>query len=710
MTNLSTSKFGKNYKPVLVFILLVLALLTFFIINNFSTTTKPKEKDTVKNLVVDNGITYLNTKRDVKYVGQKVCFPCHRSTSRYWNKAEMSRSFELMTDSNVVEIYPQKDAVYDEINDYYYTMYREGDKFYQKEYRKGPDDKIIHERTMQAEYAIGSGNNLRMYFYDENGMFYQLPLTWNSHKRKWDLSPGFREYQNLRFSRYAAKKCIFCHNSYMHEDPEAIDRYNKPYEIGISCERCHGPAELHLKEENEKDKKLIDLPDSIRTIINPKNLSINRQMAICMQCHLEGKAWVLQKENGWFNFRPGQLLSTNRSVYYPAITSKEAIEVGDSPHRLMLSRCYKESNGKLSCLNCHDPHKSIHTFTRRHYNKVCLSCHASATLPAKGNDHVHNQDDDCVSCHMNHTGTRNTLHGVSLTDHWIRIDANKTNIDWSGVRHPEKRPLIKLVAEINIKDANVNIRKGIAYFEYRSEYDSRLEYLDSALTYLTAGLQEVPQSYRGYFYLGKIYYDQGKLTEALNSYNKSAQLNNNFSESYFNAGKVSMKLNLLQNAISDFRKALSLKPQEPSYLEQLGFALYDDNKIKESLNYLSQALRIDNQNPYTYFNIGNIYALKLNDPSKALSYFENAVSLNPDIEDGYLNLGNTYAVLNDFQKALDAYNSYLYKHPKSTSAYVNMGRIYEAIDEKDKAENVYKKALANQPDSDIIKKLLNNLK
>lgn len=697
-------KLLENYKILFVLLLICLGLAFYLFINYAPDKSPFTENSHVDSLVIDNGIIYLNTAKNVKYMGSVSCYPCHRSTSRYWRKAQMSRSMEIMSDTNIVEIYPQIKPVYDKINDYYYDMIKKGGKFYQREYRKNIEGKIIHERLMQAEYSMGSGNNLRMYFYNENGMFYQLPLTWYSHKKAWDLSPGFRDYKNLRFSRYATKKCVFCHNSYMHENPKAFDRFLKPYEIGISCERCHGPGELHVKEENE------DLPDSVRTIVNPKNLSLDRQMSICMQCHLEGKAWVLQKENGWFDFRPGQLLSTNRSVYYPASTSKEAIEVGDTPHRLMLSKCYTGSNGKLTCISCHDPHKSIHTFTKKHYNDVCLSCHPSNKLHGISQKYVHKKRDDCIDCHMNKTGTENTLHGVSLTDHWIRVGANKTKIDWDGVRHPEIRPLIKLVAEITKNDSEKSIRKGIAYYEYRSEYDDRSSYLDSALAYLIVGLQKVKNSYRGYFYLGKVYYDLGRKQEALSAFNNAIEINKNLAKAYFNAGKIYKEFGNKDEAINSFKKALSLKPYEPSFMESLGVVLYDNNMTEASLKYLLEALKVDNQNPYTYFNIGNIYALKLNMPEKALEYFKQAVYLDPDIQYGYLNLGNTFALVNNYIEAIKAYNLYIYKNPKATSAYINLGHIYEAIGKTKKAKVNYEKALKIQPGSKIVIELLNNLK
>jgi predicted CXXCH cytochrome family protein len=691
----------KKFIYIIAIILIVLSLFIFLLTQNNNLNANSYETDLPAK---DGNITYLNTTKNVKYTGVKSCIPCHRSISGYWDKSEMGRTMEVMSEDNVVEIYPQKFPVYDEVNDFYYEMFRKEEKFFQKEYRKNSEGKIIHERIMQAEYAIGSGNNLRMYFHNENGMFYQLPLTWNSHKKTWDLSPGFREYENLRFSRFAAKKCIFCHNSYLDEDPTSPDHYLKPFVIGISCERCHGPGELHIKEQVMKLK----IPENSKTIVNPTELSLKRELAICMQCHLEGKAWVLKDKDGWFDFRPGQLLSENRSVYYPAVTSKEEIEVGDSPHRLMLSRCFKESNNQLTCISCHDPHKSIHSFTRKHYNDVCIECHKINSMPSKNSEHNHKSKDDCVSCHMNRTGIENTLHGVSLTDHWIRVDANKTKIDWAGVRHPEKRPLIQLVSTIDSVDQNYNIRKGIAYYEYRNEYDYRKDYLDSALTYLLTGLGEVPTSEAGFFYLGEVFDNLGRTDDAIENLNKAIKINPKYYQAYYELGKLYENKNELNKASDVFRKAIQLMPNDPAAIAHLGFALANDN-YSEAVQLLEKALLLDKQNPYVYYNLGNIYALKLNDPARALNYFSQAVTLDPDIEDGYLNLGNTYAMLNEPDSAIESYNKYLYRNPNSLSTYINLARVYEGLGNKQNAILNYRKALKISPDNELAKQFLNNL-
>ncbi len=93
------------------------------------------------------------------------------------------------------------------------------------------------------------------------------------------------------------------------------------------------------------------------------------------------------------DFKPGQKLNTKRSVYFPQQTSKEQIEVGDSPHRLSLSNCFKKSDGKLTCITCHNPHYSINSFKIDHYNNKCLSCHSINNFSPNA-QHIHSLKDN----------------------------------------------------------------------------------------------------------------------------------------------------------------------------------------------------------------------------------------------------------------------------------------------------------------------------
>ena len=697
-SNSKKKKFLRNFK---IFILPSLLIITFGIYL-FQFTGKYKFDDS--KVVNENGILYLNTAHNIVYVGGKKCYNCHKNLSHSFRHSEMARSFEKLTTDNIIENYPQTELVYDEASNFYYKMFEKNGKFYQEEYRLDNNGNVLTSRTMEAQYTIGSGNNLRMYFNNINGRFYQLPLTWNTFKQSWVMSPGFREHGNLRFSRFATNKCLHCHNSYLAENPNSIDQFEEPFSIGIDCERCHGPGELHIKQINNT---LGSIPENARTIVNPSSLSAERQLSICMQCHLEGKAWVLQNDENYNDFRAGQLLSENRSVYYPDVTVKEVIEVGDSPQRLMLSRCFTESNSELVCFNCHDVHKSIKSFSIQYYNDKCINCHNTTRLGEIVSPH-HDRTMNCVSCHMKRTGTENTLHGVSLTDHWIRKYADRTKIDWSAVRHPDKQAPVELIAYVDKIDVNRFTRKGIAYLEYYKEYDHRSIYLDSAIFYIEKGLAEKKNTL-AYQTLGEIYLELGNYKKALTNLLIVTNMDTNSYSAYYLLGKIYRKSNQPNLAIESFKKAVKLKPEFVTYLEILGTTLFENKQYKDAEDILLKSINIDGQNPYSFFILGNIYAMEYNNPREAISYYKKALYLNPDIEDGYLNIGNTYAMMNNWEEAINSYEKQLSNNPKSASAYINLSLLYKSIGNLKLSRETLERGINLNPHSNSLKDQLRQL-
>ena len=78
----------------------------------------------------------------------------------------------------------------------------------------------------KSSKSVDLGKNLRMYFFEDNGMYYQLPLTWYVHENRWDMSPGYSEFSNVRFSRFVSTMCFSCHNGHMELSSTANNRYN----------------------------------------------------------------------------------------------------------------------------------------------------------------------------------------------------------------------------------------------------------------------------------------------------------------------------------------------------------------------------------------------------------------------------------------------------------------------------------------------------
>ena len=103
---------------------------------------------------------------------------------------------------------------------------------------------------------------------------------------------------------------MFCHNAYPDSPPADEGVFPAELPEGIDCQRCHGPGSAHVEAASRKAPA-----ETIRrAIVNPARLSRERQLDVCMQCHLETTSRPLPNvvarfEHGPFDYRPGQPLT-----------------------------------------------------------------------------------------------------------------------------------------------------------------------------------------------------------------------------------------------------------------------------------------------------------------------------------------------------------------------------------------------------------------
>ena len=285
----------------------------------------------------------------------------------------------------------------------------------------------------QALYAVGSGAHAVGYLVQRGDHLFQSPLTYCTG-RGWDMSPGYENDPAPDFYRPVTPDCLVCHAGRARPLAGTLNGYEMPpFEAeAITCERCHGPVEAHLRDPS---------PGSI---VNPANLPPRARASICEQCHLSGDARIPNPGKRLSDFRPGQDLEEVYSVYVfeasldPSRPS--ALKVISQAQQLALSTCARRSQSKLWCGTCHDPHEQP-ADPKTYFRSRCLSCHGAALVkthprpsdlaraarpdlsgsrppsrerlaPAEGSS------DDCIGCHMPRRPVSDGGHTV-FTDHRI---------------------------------------------------------------------------------------------------------------------------------------------------------------------------------------------------------------------------------------------------------------------------------------------------
>ena len=131
--------------------------------------------------------------------------------------------------------------------------------------------------------------------------------------------PGLRRPEYKGSTRAIHYECMFCHNAYPrisegNQEAGAESQYLQPIPEGIDCQRCHGPGQRHIAAVGKPDARA----EEIRaTIVNPARLTPEREMEVCMQCHLETTSRLLPHSiqrlgRGPFSYVPGQPLGDFR--------------------------------------------------------------------------------------------------------------------------------------------------------------------------------------------------------------------------------------------------------------------------------------------------------------------------------------------------------------------------------------------------------------
>ncbi|MEJ7609045.1 MAG: cytochrome c3 family protein, partial [Bryobacteraceae bacterium] len=257
----------------------------------------------------------------------------------------------------------------------------------------------------QVEYVIGSGNHAFGFLVQVGGYLFQSPISYYAKRAIWDVAPGYERDRSPDFTRAVTLECVLCHSGRPLQVAGTLNKFERPAfaNEGITCARCHGTAEAHIKRPSSGN------------IVNPAKLPVRARDSVCEQCHLGGEARIPNAGLRLSDFEPGRDLEETMSVYIqelPADPSlRSTVKVVSHVEQLALSACARRSEGKLWCGTCHDPHdKPASTLA---YRERCLSCHGAQLVKTHPKPST-----DCVGCHMPSRPARDGGH-TAFTDHRI---------------------------------------------------------------------------------------------------------------------------------------------------------------------------------------------------------------------------------------------------------------------------------------------------
>lgn len=645
-------------------------------------------------------LVYLNHSDSATYVGINTCKLCHQDIYNSFIKTGMGKSFDVATKQKSSADFSHP-LIYDKEQDFYYSASWINDSLFFTEFRLNGKDTVF-KRVEQVNYIIGSGQHTNSHIQSVNGYLNQMPMTFYTQKKKWDLPPGFENGHNTHFSRKIGLECMSCHNSYPNFVLGSENKYDGVQE-GINCERCHGPGSIHVAQRSTGSK--VDTSNYIDySIVNPAKLSIDRQFDICQRCHLQGNA-VLKEGKSFFDFKPGMKLSDYLTVFLPKYeNADDEFIMASHADRLKQSQCFIKSydlaskksgvnklrpyKDAITCVTCHNPHVSVRETNKEVFNDACRACHGKeqksklecsekSVVKVLSTSNTKHSAPNCVSCHMPSSGSTDIPH-VTVHDHYIRKPITKK----------EKEKLKKFIGLYAVNEKSPSaLTKAWAYINQYNKFEPKPEYLDSAQKLLSdRNKEEVMKNIHA---LLQLHFSRRNFNQILSyvnligtqefykSLNKKTYDNLNawtsyhIAEAFYNTGDIA-------SSVKWFKKAVELAPYNLDFRNKLGSAYMGANDVEKAQDEFEFILKENRKFISAYTNLGFI-RLKQNRVADAERLYNFALELDPDYEPVLLNLAGLKAYTKDYKGAIKVLEQILKKNPGNPNAKMALQQLKSVI-------------------------------
>ena len=481
-----------------------------------------------------------------------------------------------------------------------FEVYSLDGKLYQSESGTGADGKESFRAAHQVEWIIGAGVNGFGAILRQDGYLFQAPLSFYSRPKSWGPSPGY-EFTDLGFDRPIVAGCIFCHSGRPNPVAGTTGQFETtPFsEMAIGCENCHGPGAAHVQAMRGTSVQARQ-KNALTEIVNPARLSPYLANNICMACHQTGDVRVLKSGKTYQDIRPGRPLDDTLSILLvpPTRESPPTADHVEHYYSMTLSKCYRASLGRLSCITCHDPHvEPSREEAPAYFAGKCLTCHTNQSCKVPLETRMQRKPaNDCTGCHMPKRDIQVISHS-SATNH--RIVA-RPDEPFPDVTFRQTTALLPDLIHLNPAPGQESVPPPLltllaAYGELAA---NKPEYAAPYLKVLGQLEQTLPDDPLVQAALGRRDLKNGDFQTAASHLRRALQSGPPAAATYSDLADVLAHLGQTEDALPLIEKAIDLDPFNPVTRKMLVVRLIETRQYAKAHEALERYLEIFPQDDF----------------------------------------------------------------------------------------------------------------
>jgi tetratricopeptide (TPR) repeat protein len=174
---------------------------------------------------------------------------------------------------------------------------------------------------------------------------------------------------------------------------------------------------------------------------------------------------------------------------------------------------------------------------------------------------------------------------------------------------------------------------------------------------------------------GNQLYSERKFDEALEIFQKFAELNPNVYQIYFNIGDIYREQGEFDKANEQYAIAQAKAKEKADVVMQakalaaFGEVCLRQEKYKEAGEFFTQSIALNPKDEILAYNVAEIFFGR-NETDKAIEYYQLAIQIKPEWSEPYLKIGYAYLNKGNMAKAIEYLNEFLKHDPESPQAPV----------------------------------------